>query len=290
MSRMFPRRNRWIWAITFALLVFLSVPSGTEAVLYQWRDASGAIHFTNDPGNIPEPYRKSAQEFDNGPPPSAHSPQPDPKIPANSNATVVAPLTVLSNQFYAKVRLNGKIEANMLLDTGASVVVISGEIAKKLGFHSFEAMPQVEVETAGGKIWTPIAVLERIELAGAEAVEVEAVINPMLSEKDGLLGMGFLNQFRTEMDYAGASMTLKPIAREGEKIYGNQPEGWWKERLESYYSAMLQFRAQADELKRKGNPKAHSLDLAVGFYRDHYRKLKDRAMREGLPFNYPKEP
>jgi len=51
----------------FALILFLQtsfVPAGfTDEVTYQWTDADGVIHFTDDPGNIPEGFRDTARQI-----------------------------------------------------------------------------------------------------------------------------------------------------------------------------------------------------------------------------------
>jgi hypothetical protein len=37
-----------------------------QAATYEWVDAGGVVHFTDDPGNIPEKYRDKAKKQENG--------------------------------------------------------------------------------------------------------------------------------------------------------------------------------------------------------------------------------
>jgi aspartyl protease family protein len=92
--------------------------------------------------------------------------------------------------FYAGVSLSGR-PVTMLVDTGASVVALTGADARAAGLHWNPAQLGVVAQGAGGPIRGIALKLERVTLGGHEARDVEAIIVP-----DGLpislLGQSFL--------------------------------------------------------------------------------------------------
>ena len=283
MSKMSQRHRICFAAFTAVATFSLAAPNLVNAFLYKWQDNQGAIYFTNDPESIPSAFRDSVQRLGGGFKPRFQKKKKPGPIRPNRNSAIVAPLTVKSNQYFVATSLNETITVNLLLDTGSSVVVISEELGRKLGYQDFDRMPQVEVETAGGRIWTPLINLELLRIADAEMENVEAVINPMVRNIDGLLGMSFLNQFKIEIDYSGAKMFLKPIAVQGEKLYQGKSEGWWQERLDSYYDGSVHFKAMAEKMREKEDPKAFNVGKTAEHYRKLYLGLMDRARRMRFP-------
>lgn len=53
------------------LLIMLMMPVTALAETYSWTDASGTMHFTDDPGKIPRQYRKKAEQRDVYAPPAS---------------------------------------------------------------------------------------------------------------------------------------------------------------------------------------------------------------------------
>jgi hypothetical protein len=79
---------------TLLVLLVLAIPSMAllqpgHAQIYKWRDDKGVVHFTDDPGSIPEKYQGKAQTAPVESPPAV-SPQPPPSpraapsLPASS--------------------------------------------------------------------------------------------------------------------------------------------------------------------------------------------------------------
>ena len=64
------------------LLMVLLAGAGTgQAATYEWVDAGGVVHFTDDPGNIPEKYRDKAKKLENGIPNIISEPAAPPAAP-----------------------------------------------------------------------------------------------------------------------------------------------------------------------------------------------------------------
>ncbi|WP_228242231.1 TIGR02281 family clan AA aspartic protease [Porphyrobacter sp. GA68] len=117
-----------------------------------------------------------------------------PKDTSGAARTAGAGKTVLpraaDGHYYADVRV-GSRTANMLVDTGASIVALTGDDARALGLSWRSADLQVIGQGAGGNVLGVPAVLPEVEVDGHRVRNVQAAIIP-----DGLhvslLGQSFL--------------------------------------------------------------------------------------------------
>jgi len=114
------------------------------------------------------------------------------------------------------VTLNKKVQARLILDTGATLVILGKNMAEKLGINLNNVSPDAKLTLADGrKVNAKFIILESIEAQGAEAKRVEAAI--MLDEvkdasfQDGLLGMSFLKRFNFKVDYKEKKLTLEKL-------------------------------------------------------------------------------
>jgi aspartyl protease family protein len=88
-----------------------------------------------------------------------------------------------------------------IIDTGASDVAISEEMAKKAGVIKKEI---VKIHTANGETKGWSAILNSIEIGGITEQHVRATIVPSLSNMEVLVGMSFLER----LDFAQEKSTL----------------------------------------------------------------------------------
>ncbi|MDE8651073.1 retropepsin-like aspartic protease family protein [Novosphingobium album (ex Liu et al. 2023)] len=106
--------------------------------------------------------------------------------------------TVLDRQpdghFYAEVSVESH-PARFLVDTGASIVALTAEDAQDMGLEWNDSDLVRIGQGASGPVYGVPVVLDRVELGGFEARQVQAAIVP-----DGLgvslLGQSFLSQLR----------------------------------------------------------------------------------------------
>ncbi|MFH1594146.1 MAG: retropepsin-like aspartic protease [Candidatus Omnitrophota bacterium] len=101
------------------------------------------------------------------------------------------------------VLLNGKTTVPLLVDTGASLVMISKEAAKKLGIDYASIDEKINMVLADGKITTAIPIiLETVTVGSSQVKDVKAAIssNPPGLNIDGLLGMSYLRYFDVKLD------------------------------------------------------------------------------------------
>lgn len=107
------------------------------------------------------------------------------------------------------VKLNRIATGTFLLDTGASVVTLSPQMAARLRLKS--SGPKVEMVVADGtRVAADPVLLTSVSVGAARAENVPAVIMPNAPGKglDGLLGMTFLRELQVQIDPASGKVQL----------------------------------------------------------------------------------
>lgn len=131
--------------------------------------------------------------------------------------SVEVPLKAEVGGLWVDVRFNDQVTHTMLIDTGASVVILPGKIATLLGIH--ESGVERELRTIQGTLKGRLVTLNSVKLGGAQASGVAAVVVPGDDPKViGLLGRSFLNQFSFGVDLDRNTLILRPrqtMARRG---------------------------------------------------------------------------
>ena len=107
--------------------------------------------------------------------------------------------------------LNDLVKANLILDTGASLVVISPEIMDKLGLDIKKGVPILTTLADGRKVKAKLVILESIKVKGVEVKNVQAAVleNQETTTEDGLLGMSFLENFMLKIDAKDNKLILE---------------------------------------------------------------------------------
>jgi aspartyl protease family protein len=98
-----------------------------------------------------------------------------------------------NGEFTLKAKING-VAAPMVIDTGATSVVLSYETAKAAGLPLELLTFDVDVETAGGRTRAARLSLDRLAIGKLVERSVPALVVPRGQMKTNLLGMSFLNR------------------------------------------------------------------------------------------------
>lgn len=107
--------------------------------------------------------------------------------------------------FYADVSVDGQT-ARMLIDTGASVIALTGEDAAAMGLSWDESEVAVVAQGANGPVYGVAAVLPQVELGDFSAQDVPALIIPE-GLHVSLLGQSFLSKIGV-VEIAGDTMMM----------------------------------------------------------------------------------
>ncbi|ADE16238.1 conserved hypothetical protein [Nitrosococcus halophilus Nc 4] len=100
------------------------------------------------------------------------------------------------------------IEVSLLVDTGASLVVLPSSIIPDLGFNA-DDFEDREVQTANGPVKAKVGQLRAIEIGPEVVYNVEtAFIDDSLLGRNGLLGMNVLGRYLMTIDDQQNRITL----------------------------------------------------------------------------------
>jgi aspartyl protease family protein len=94
--------------------------------------------------------------------------------------------------FWAQASVNG-VERRMLIDSGATVTMLSQKTAELANVDLETNVLPVIVQTAAGAVQARTSTLDRLQLGSIEARNLKVVVSPALGEVD-VIGMNFLSQ------------------------------------------------------------------------------------------------
>jgi clan AA aspartic protease (TIGR02281 family) len=111
--------------------------------------------------------------------------------------------------------LDGRVKARLLVDTGASLVVISRRVADELGPEAVKRGTGRATLADGRQVPTTIVELPSVEVGDNRATRVLAGVMPNPPQKgvDGLLGMSFLDRFGFDTDPKSGVIYLRRLKR-----------------------------------------------------------------------------
>lgn len=114
------------------------------------------------------------------------------------------------------VTLNNKVETTMVLDTGASLILLTRDVAERLGINPDRLKPDMKVQVADGRLIDAARIiLNSVKVENSEVKNVAAAV--LMEEKgnfgfgDGLLGMSFLRSFNFKIDHKEKKLILEKI-------------------------------------------------------------------------------
>jgi len=109
--------------------------------------------------------------------------------------------------FTARVALKGA-EIDMIVDTGASALVLRAEDARRAGIDLSRISYNVPVQTANGRAYAARLRLNEVAVGPVVRRNVEALVTRPGSLSRSLLGMSFLSRLRS-YEFSGDVLTLR---------------------------------------------------------------------------------
>jgi clan AA aspartic protease (TIGR02281 family) len=214
-----------------AVLLAAAPPAPVGAEIYQWTDAQGRTHYTQDLSQVPRAQRAAARAA------AAHPKGPDrvqtyempaarPAARRSSGREVLRiPFERQGTLMRVQVRLDDHVTAPFFVDTGASGISIPYAVARELGLHIGPDSPRVAVHTANGTVLEPVVTLASVEVGDARVEGVQANVSG--SMQIGLLGGTFFNNFVYQIDAAASEISLVP----NEGVRAGLTAAQWNERF-----------------------------------------------------------
>ena len=184
----------------------IKVSGSIEEQLKQLLVDYNYVQLSNSQGNIEKIIIMSVKRYDHSKPVSVTEvpgKNADPSVKTTRNGYHHMVQTELSGPNGAKINLS------LLVDTGATTVVLPASFKAKLGFNDHNLESGIS-ETANGRIETLQGTLKSVTVGNASAKDVEvSFLSDDKLQNSGLLGMSFLGRFQLMFDDAQNQITLK---------------------------------------------------------------------------------
>jgi len=161
-----------------------------RADVFQYEDKDGTVVMVDDEGKIPPQYRKKTRTTKSAP----------------VRESKVTAVRARGNQAIVPVRIsyrNTTVDTWLLLDTGATVTVISRGVADRLGIGSDSGERRLSQLADGRVIETARLRVDSLAVGPKVKYNAEIAVIPSSDPGmgfDGLLGMNFLSEFRYHVD------------------------------------------------------------------------------------------
>jgi aspartyl protease family protein len=109
--------------------------------------------------------------------------------------------------FIVKARVNGK-SVHMIVDTGASTVVLRHDDALRAGIQLAKLNYTVPVETANGRAFAARVKLDKVSLGELTLEKVDALVTKPGVLHQSLLGMSFLSRLQS-YEFSGNQLVMR---------------------------------------------------------------------------------
>lgn len=250
---------------------------------YKWEDETGEVHYADTPAGVPLKYRNQVKEgqFKKRPEQSAEG-RGQTTAPDEASATGAAPggaerklkryeipytpYEGSARRIIIPVRFNNSVTANMALDTGAPGLVISFQLAEKLGlFDKDEGLLFTQAGGIGGSAPAMRTVIESLQVGDAKDTFIPATVTQKLTSAfEGLVGMDFMSNFSVTIDTRGRKLVLEEMPPSSARPGGHDEE-WWRINFHEFAALRSQWRKFADQMAEQERdrtiPNASSDDI-----------------------------
>lgn len=297
-------RNSVISALMILLLI--AAPALDASELYQWTDEDGVTHFATSLDDVPEKYRDQIrvlgfdQEAQTTPShdtetdgestsesPTSGNAQPDEEQDSDLKRFEI-PFQAFegsARRVIISVTFNDRVTAQMALDTGAPGMVISFDLAERLGLFSEHSGTLVtQAGGIGGVQAAILTIVDSISVGDARAVFVPATVTEKLStEFEGLIGMDFLTNYTISINSQDQVLVFQetPLKQDSR---GGHDETWWRNTFSEFRSArdLWQERAEAYD-SRSGSRSAEFVRFQAREAEKLLLRLDRFASDNGVP-------
>jgi hypothetical protein len=162
------------------------------------------------------------------------------------------------------VIFNDSVTAPLLLDTGATGMLISLRLAERLGiFRKGEGNLLEAISGVGGTVPAILTIIDSVKIGEAEDSFIPTTISGSISEEfEGLIGMDFMSNFTIKIDTRKHVVTFEELPPQANMPAGHD-EAWWKEKFHEFASRRADWKSRKDMIYDRYGLKEASEAAAV---------------------------
>lgn len=261
---------------------------------WQWTDDAGRTHVADALEKVPVKYRDKAKA------PDVARPRPAAPVvnaaaaqgataaaaapaPANTAGRIEVPFEELNQKVVIQVSLNGGDAVPMAIDTGSPGLVLTFDLAEKLGmFSRDQGALLVGVGGVGGSDVAVLGIVDSVAIKGASDSFVPAkVMRRMSTDYEGFLGYDFMANYTLSIDTGRHVVVFQPNTPDADAHAGHG-EAWWRR-------TFREFRVARDEWERRSKspnllPGVKPLFEFQAYQSERlYQRLEQYASESGVP-------
>ena len=160
----------------------------------------------------------------------------------------VVPYSGGSRRIIIPVTFNGRVTANMLLDTGAPGMHISTGLAEALGLiENKESNLWVTIGGIGGSAPAIFTIMDSIRVGDSEDHFIPTFISQSVSgEFEGLIGMDFMANYEVRIDTKKRVVIFEEMPQNSDTPAGHD-ERWWR----TTFHQIRSMRATLESYRKK---------------------------------------
>jgi len=255
------RRRMAATILAMAVLAFPGMSPASD--LYKWIDENGELHIATSLADVPEKYRDQVTRTKLQTAPAAptrpvsQASQPEAGVSDLVRFEIPYKNEGSTRRVIIPVTFNGSVTAPMAIDTGSPGMVISVELAAKLGIFSRDSGTLLtEIGGIGGGALSILTIVDSVSVRGARDEFVPTNVMLGISpDFAGLIGMDFLTNYTMSIDSRNKVVVFQetppdPGAR------GGHDEGWWRRTFEDFRRVRDHWKEVAKSSNRRPDSKA----------------------------------
>ena len=209
--------------------------------LYKWMDEEGTVHMTDTLSQVPPQYRNQVDTRTlevNAPPDRRTESQAKTANDRSNPKHFEVPYQAFegaSRRIIVPVTFNDSVSARLLLDTGSPGLMISPELAKRLGLLDPEGGGlYVMTGGIGGSVPAILAIVDSVRVGEGLAEFLPATITEIPSrEFEGLVGMDFMANYRIGIDTQNSILRFDELPPQLDRP-GGHDEAWWRSNFQTF--------------------------------------------------------
>jgi hypothetical protein len=169
------------------------------------------------------------------------------------NHRYVVPYEGTARRIVVPVTFNHRVTAQMLLDTGATGMHISLDLANRLGIlDSDEGQLLIPVSGIGGSVPAVLTLVDSVSVGGAEADFIPTTVSIMkFPGFEGLIGMDFMEKYSMQVNIKERVVLFETLPKSPERPAGHD-EIWWRTTFNNFKSRRTAWGGYIDKLSKYG--------------------------------------